>query len=225
MAGKNFLLILTLTTLMITGVFFYFVRGINSETLQLWLETTGIWTPIFFMVVYTVLTLLILPTTPLNLAGGVIFGPWLGLLWTSLASIASALIGFAFTRTYGRKLIAHRLVGYWQAMDAEIAHGGLFYIFAIRLLPIIPCGIVNLAAGLTAVTFKDYSLGTILGTIPGLFPFILLGSTGVKAIQTGEILPLLGAFTLSGLLVGVATWYRRRRRLPTQVAAKINSQR
>lgn len=135
----------------------------------------------------------------------------MGTVWTSIAALLAAVLAFAFTRTVGRQIITDRLAGRWQAMDAEIRLGGVFYLFAIRLLPIIPYGLVNFAAGLTSIRFRDYVLGTALGTVPGILPFVLLGSSGLKALRTGDMLPLLGALSLTGLLVASATWYRHRR--------------
>jgi uncharacterized membrane protein YdjX (TVP38/TMEM64 family) len=107
-------------------------------------------------------------------------------------------------------LVTQKLAVHWQAIDAEIRQGGLFYMFAIRLLPIIPYGLVNFTAGLTSIKFKDYLLGTLLGTVPGVLPFVMLGS-GITQLSQGNILPLLCALTLTGMLIGGATWYRRRR--------------
>ena len=88
--------------------------------------------------------------------------------------------------------------------------------FAIRLLPIIPYGIVNFAAGLTSIKFKDYFIGTLLGTLPGVLPFVMMGA-GIGELSRGNILPLIFAFALTGILVGGATWYRRSRQLPKEV--------
>ena len=102
--------------------------------------------------------------------------------------------------------------------------GGLFYIFAIRLLPIIPYGLVNFAAGLTSIRFRDYLIGTILGTVPGVLPFVMLGSSGLQAMRTGDILPLVSSLALIGLLVGGATWYRRRRQSPQKALEESERQ-
>lgn len=211
---KSGIFLLTLFCLVVTAFVLYYLGAIDPNQLHQWIAQAGIWAPIAYIVLYTVSTLLILPSTALNLTGGAIFGPWMGTLWTSIGAIVAAIASFAFTRTIGREIIAQKLAGRWQAMDAEMQHGGLFYIFAIRLLPIIPYGIVNFTAGLTSIRFRDYLLGTLLGTIPGILPFVLLGSSGLNALKTGDILPLISALTLSGLLVGVATWYRQRRRPP-----------
>ncbi|MGC9527320.1 MAG: TVP38/TMEM64 family protein [Limnospira sp.] len=210
MKFKRGLLFLSLVGIFTTGLTVYFLGGLDSDHLQNWLDRAGIFAPILYIIIYTIATILLLPSSPLNLTGGAIFGLWMGTVWTSIAAIIAAIIAFIFTRTVGRKAVEKRLAGRWKAMDAEIRRGGRFYMFAIRLLPLFPYGLVNFTAGLTSVTFKDYLLGTMLGTVPGVLPFVMLGSTGLKAIRTGDILPLLGALSLTGLLVGGATWYRRR---------------
>jgi len=139
----------------------------------------------------------------------------MGTVWTTIAALVAAIVAFAFTRTIGREYTAKKFQGKWQAIDAEMQQGGLFYMFAIRLLPIIPYGIVNFVAGLTSIRFRDYFIGTLLGTVPGILPFVMMGA-GLKSLGKGDILPLMVAFTLIALLVGVGTWYRRRRQFPFQ---------
>lgn len=208
---KSGIFLLTIFCIVVTGIAVYVLGGINSAQLHAWIDRAGNWAPITYIIVYTVATVLVLPSTALNLTGGAIFGPWWGTLWTSIAAVIAAVVAFAFTRTVGRETIARNLAGGWQAMDAEMRQGGLFYMFAIRLLPIIPYGLVNFAAGLTSIRFRDYLLGTVMGTVPGVLPFVMLGSSGLQAVKTGNILPLALPLCLIGLLVGSATWYRRRR--------------
>lgn len=211
---KSGIFLLTVFCIVVTGFAAYLLGGINPIQLQALLNQAGIWAPIIYIVLYSVATVFLLPSTALNLTGGAIFGPWLGTLWTSIAAVLAAVVSFAFTRTVGREIIAQKLANRWQSMDAEMRQGGLFYIFAIRLLPIIPYGLVNFAAGLTSIRFRDYLVGTILGTVPGVLPFVMLGSSGLQAMRTGDILPLVSSLALIGLLVGGATWYRRRRQSP-----------
>lgn len=214
LSPKAYAALLFVICVLLTALGIYLLGGLDSETVQSWIERAGVWAPISYIVLYTLGTLLLLPSTPLNLSGGAIFGTAWGTIWTSIGAVIAAIVAFGFTRTIGRSWMARRMAGRWQAMDAEIRHGGTFYIFAIRLLPIIPYGLVNFAAGLTAVRFRDYLLGTVLGTVPGVLPFVMLGSSGLQAMQTGEILPLLGALSLTGLLVAGSTAYRHLRRNP-----------
>lgn len=221
MSVKKGIVLLTIICLVATVGAAYLVGGIDPDLLQAWLGQAGIWAPILYIIIYIIATMLFLPSTPLNLTGGAIFGSWLGILWTSIAAAIAAIVAFAFTRTVGREWVAKKLAGRWQAMDAEIRQGGLFYMFAIRLLPIIPYGLVNFGAGLTSVSFRDYFWGTVLGTIPGILPFVLLGSYGLRALQTGDVLPLILPLGLTGMLVGGATWYRQRRTSPQKAVQEI----
>ncbi|WP_448562589.1 TVP38/TMEM64 family protein [Trichothermofontia sp.] len=212
---RGIILVLTVICFAATVLAFYIVIKLPPEQLQAQLKHAGFWAPLFYIVIYVIATVLILPSTALNLTGGAIFGPWLGTLWTGIAALVAAIVTFVFTRTAGQKWVKHRLTGNWQALDAEFKQGGLWYIAAIRLLPIIPYGLVNFAAGLTSISSRDYVIGTCLGTIPGLLPFVLLGSFGVQAIQTGDVLPLLSSLGMIGVLILGAIWYRRHRKDPS----------
>lgn len=221
---KGGIFLLTVVCILATGLGVYLLGGIDQTQVQMWLKQAGFWAPIIYIILYTVGTILILPSTPLNLSGGAIFGPWWGTLWTSIAAVVAAIVAFAFTRTVGRDVVARKFAGRWEAMDAEMRQGGLFYMFAIRLLPLIPYGLVNFAAGLTSIRFKDYLVGTVLGTVPGILPFVLMGS-GLRSLQSGNILPLMFALALIGILVGGATWYRRRRQSPEKALLETERER
>jgi uncharacterized membrane protein YdjX (TVP38/TMEM64 family) len=209
---KSGLVLIFILCLIATGLALWSLGEIDMSQLQVWLKAWGIWAPFVYILLYVIATVLILPSTALNLLGGALFGSWWGTFWTSLAAILAAIAAFAFTRTVGREVVAQRLAGRWQAMDAEVQRGGCFYMFAVRLIPVMPYGLVNFAAGLTSVSFKDYLLGTVLGTVPSVLPFVLLGSSGIRAIKTGDIWPLMLAFALTGILVGGSTWYQHRNR-------------
>jgi uncharacterized membrane protein YdjX (TVP38/TMEM64 family) len=208
-------LILTLVAfacVLAIGGMLWVLGGVDPAQIQAWVTQTGVWGPLTYCLIYFIATLFILPSTALNLLAGALFGPWLGTLWTTLAAVCAAVAAFHFSRTTGRTRVQQRLQGYWQWLDQELQRGGWLYIFAIRLLPIMPYGLVNLAAGLTSIRTSDYLLGTITGTVLGAFPFVFLGSTGVKAVTTGDVLPLLSALLLLSILIAGSTWYRQQQR-------------
>lgn len=211
---KRTLTLLVFICVVATAIALYFLADIDADQVEAWLNSWGIWAPIAYIAAYAIGTILLLPSTPLNLAGGALFGLWGGTLWSSLGAIAAALLTFGFARTIGRDWVASRLAGQWEAIDADIRRSGLLYLFAIRLLPILPYGFVNLAAGLTAVTWRDYTIGTSIGTVLGLLPFIAIGSSGRDLMQGGSIWGLILALTLMAGLIFGATWYRQRRSPP-----------
>ena len=209
MKSKAIILAIGLFCIIATVIGIALLSGIDRSQLQLWLQQMGIWAPVLYILIYSIATICILPSTPLNLTGGAIFGAVWGTVWTSIAAILAAVLAFGFSRTIGRSFVAQKLAGKWESIDREMQQGGFFYMFAIRLLPLIPYGIVNFAAGLTSIKFRDYLLGTLLGTVPGILPFVMMGA-GLTALKQGDVLPLLVGLALTGMLVGTATWYRRR---------------
>lgn len=211
MKSKAIILAIGLFCIIATVIGIALLSGIDRSQLQLWLQQMGIWAPVLYILIYSIATICILPSTPLNLTGGAIFGSVWGTVWTSIAAILAAVLAFGFSRTIGRSLVERKLAGKWESIDREMQQGGFFYMFAIRLLPLIPYGIVNFAAGLTSIKFRDYLLGTLLGTVPGILPFVMMGA-GLTALKQGDVLPLLVGLALTGMLVGTATWYRRRTR-------------
>ncbi|BAQ62180.1 hypothetical protein GM3708_2586 [Geminocystis sp. NIES-3708] len=182
--------------------------GINPELLENFVAKLGLFAPFFYIILYIIATILLLPSTPLNVSGGLIFGFWWGLLWTAIAAVIAAMVSFAYSRFLGRKWVKKRFGIHLQRLDKEIKKGGMSYIFAIRLLPLIPYGIVNFGAGLTCVKKKDYLLGTIFGTIPGILPFVMMGA-GISAMSKGDMLMITLSLGLTGLLVGAATYYQK----------------
>ncbi len=211
MKSKTIILAIGSFCIIATVIGIVLLSGIDRSQLQLWLQQMGIWAPVLYILIYSIATICILPSTPLNLTGGAIFGAVWGTVWTSIAAILAAVLAFGFSRTIGRSLIEKKLAGKWESIDREMQQGGFFYMFAIRLLPLIPYGIVNFAAGLTSIKFRDYFLGTLLGTVPGILPFVMMGA-GLTALKQGDVLPMLVGLALTGMLVGTATWYRRRTR-------------
>lgn len=211
MKSKTIILAIGLFCIIAPVIGVVLLSGIDRSQLQLWLRQMGMWAPVLYILIYSIATICILPSTPLNLTGGAIFGAVWGTVWTSIAAILAAILAFGFSRTIGRKLVERKLAGKWESIDREMQQGGLFYMFAIRLLPLIPYGIVNFAAGLTSIKFRDYFLGTLLGTVPGILPFVMMGA-GLTALKQGDVLPMLVGLALTGMLVGTATWYRRRTR-------------
>lgn len=189
--------------------FFIGYDFLEFSTLRTQIARAGIWAPLIYVVCYSIATALILPSTVLNLAGGALFGTLWGLIWTSLAAILSAVLTFWVTRKWVRNWVQHRLDLRWKSLDSEVREGGIFYLLAVRLLPVIPYGIVNYSAGISSVRFYDYLIGTSLGTVPGLLPFVMLGSSGVEAVTTGQAWHILLPLTLIGLLIAVTTWYKR----------------
>ncbi|ELS33595.1 MULTISPECIES: TVP38/TMEM64 family protein [Pseudanabaena] len=169
-------------------------------------QASGAWGDMIFVVAYAIATLLILPVTAFNIAGGALYGGVEGLLLTSMGALLSALLGFMLARSLGSRFM--RLEERWSNVGQGLMVGGIAYSFASRLFPLIPYGVVSIAAGLSPIRQRDYLIGTLLGTPLGIAPFVFLGSTGVQMSSNHDVLPLLASSLGLALLIAASTWYQ-----------------
>ena len=124
------------------------------------------------------------------------FGPWIGLLYASLGTLASALLAYAVGRWLGASFLHDLLGKRLNRIRGRVVQQGIVSVAAIRLLPVAPFTVVNLAAGASGIKLSDYFIGTLLGLAPGLVIMSFLGhqATDVFADPTvGNVLLLLAA--------------------------------
>ena len=96
-------------------------------------------------------------------------------------------------------------------LDAQVARHGVAAIVIVRLIPVIPFTVINYAAGLTAVRFRPYLVGTAIGIVPGTVAYVALGAYGTQP-ASWEFAAAVGAFLVLTLVGVVAA---RRHRLNT----------
>jgi uncharacterized membrane protein YdjX (TVP38/TMEM64 family) len=152
--------------------------------------------------IYIAVTGLSLPgATVLTLAGGALFGLVWGTLIVSFASSIGATLAFLAARFLFRDTVKSRFGDRLAAIDAGLAKDGPYYLFTLRLVPLFPFFVINLAMGLTAIkTFTFYWVSQ-LGMLAGTVVYVNAGTQLAKIDSLSGILspPLVGAFVLLGL--------------------------
>ncbi len=135
----------------------------------------GLWGPILFIVIYAAIMLLIwFPSWPCILVGGFLFGPIPAAIYSLIASTTGAVGVFELTRAgLGHRI--PRTSPMLRRLDAGFKRDALEYIIVMRLIPVMPFGIVHIGAGLLGVSLRTFALGTMVGMIPGTFFWALLG--------------------------------------------------
>jgi len=205
--NKKVLIGIVIFFVILTGwITFSNVNQLNQ--IQVIIQKAGWWGYLIFVSAYTIATLLILPVTAFNIAGGALYGEVMGLLLTTFGALISALLAFILARSLKFSIADER----WAKVSANLVAGGVGYSFAARLLPLIPYGVVSIVAGLSPIKRRDYLLGTLLGTPLGIAPFVFLGSTGVQFSDRHDVLPLLASSMGLGLLIVASTWYQQHQR-------------
>lgn len=165
-----------------------------------------------FMAIYIIQTGLALPgATVLSLAAGAVFGPWLGTLYAVTAASIGAVVAFLFTRYLLRDAVVSRFGGRLEGINRELEQRGLNYLLFLRLVPLFPFFLINLAAGLTRLRLSTFALGTFFGIIPGGFVYVNAGASLAQINSLSDVASprVLGSFALLGLFALIPVLYSR----------------
>ncbi|MDY7002696.1 MAG: TVP38/TMEM64 family protein [Cyanobacteriota bacterium] len=172
---KFFLLFIVVISLIIAAKYLKVPELLKN--ILIWIETLGIWSPIAFIIIYNLATLLLIPGLVLTMGGGVIFGVIWGAIYVFLASTLGATIAFIIGRYISRDWVCQQLHQHskFQAIDRAVVKEGFKIVFLTRLCPLFPFNLLNYAFGVMQVSLKDYILGS-LGMIPGTIMYVYIGS-------------------------------------------------
>ncbi len=165
-----------------------------------------------FMIIYIVQTALSLPGAAiLSLAAGAIFGSIMGTVYANIAATIGATLAFLVTRYLLRDVVLARFGDKLEGLNRELEARGFNYLLFLRLVPVFPFFLINLAAGLTRLPLRTFFLATMLGIIPGGFVYVNAGASlatidSLSAIASPRV---LGSFALLGLFALVPVVYSK----------------
>ena len=131
----------------------------------------------------------VLPASLSGIAAGAVFGLGFGFGLAALSTMAGAVIAFALSRSVFRPWVAGMLARRptLQRLDDAVGHDGWRSVCLLRLSPIMPFAVMSYALGLTAISWRDYLIGT-LASLPALLCYVALGhfaGSGVAALHGG----------------------------------------
>ena len=153
----------------------------------------------------------------LSLACGLLFGRALGTALAVTAATLGATLVFLAARYLFADAMRRRLGASGTRINAAFTRHAFNYLLFLRLVPLFPFFLVNIAPALTSVPLRTYVLATLLGIIPGTFVYVNLGAAvGRLDSLTGALsMNTLVALSLLGLLALVPIFIRRRSSQPT----------
>jgi len=155
------------------------------------------------MLVYAASTAFSIPGgTLLSLVMGFLFGRWIGTVMILVSATIGATLVFLAARYLFADAARKRLGTGRAARLMQGFHDDAFnYLLFLRLVPLFPFWLVNLAPAFTPISTRTYVLGTAIGILPGCFVFANLGESLGRIESLNELVSLetLLAFGLLGL--------------------------
>ncbi len=162
---------------------------LDPERLQAWLRAQGTLGPFLFIALLALAVVVSpIPSIPLDIAGGIAFGPWLGTLYAATGALVGSVVSFGIARYLGRELIERFLSGHinfcGQCSDKLLTKA----IFTSRLIPGVSFDVVSYGAGLTKISLRKFSVATFVGMLP--LTFLYVSSGAILVIGQGFTLTL-----------------------------------
>ncbi len=148
------------------------------------------WAILAVVAMFLVGGLVSFPVTILILATAAVFGPGLGMLYAAAGVGTSALALYAAGARFGKSLPQRLLGRHWERVREPLRRRGLIAMVAIRIVPVAPFTLINLAAGASSIRLVDFVLGTMIGMGPGLAVLAVMGDRIVRVLANphpGEI--------------------------------------
>ncbi len=154
-----------------------------------------------FVAAYAAAVALSLPGAVfLTLAGGLLFGA----LWGTVLSVSGATLGavllFLAARHAFAEILARKAGRLLQKVRPGLERDGFSYLLVLRLVPLFPFWLVNLAPALVGMRFAPFALGTLIGIVPATAVFAGLGA-GLGEVLAAGGRPDLGVIFSPGVLL------------------------
>ncbi len=161
----------------------------HRESLLTWVSTHGLLAPLAYMFGYAVAVTFSLPVASLmTLAGGFLFGALFGAVYALAGATMGATVLFLVAKTSVGDYLLARAGGAVKKMQSGFAKNALSYMFVLRLVPIFPFFLVNLAPAFLGVSLRVYVAATFFGMMPAAYVYALAGSgLGGLLDQEGEM--------------------------------------
>lgn len=203
-----FLLVLVAAILAIrfTGM----TRYLDQDILRHAIESHGTIAPVIYVLIYTIAPSLFLPGLPITIAGGILFGPVWGVVYTIIGATAGACVAFIISRYIARDWVEKKVKGpKLRRLDEGVEQHGWKIVAFTRLIPLFPFNLLNYAFGLTKIKFLHYAIASFIFMLPATIAFIVFSSSLLDVIR-GKISPaFVIGLALVILISLIPLFYRR----------------
>jgi uncharacterized membrane protein YdjX (TVP38/TMEM64 family) len=181
--------------------------------------TQSLWGPLVYIGLYAIRPLILFPSSVLTVAGGFVFGPIWGVIYTIIASNTSSAIAYYVGRYFGQGLLEGDDPDNIIQRYANRMRANSFETIMIMRFIFLPYDMVSYLAGFLRIRFWPFILATALGSIPGTFAFVLFGASienfdgGLPSLNPGILATSVMIFIVS---IALSRLFKRRENPKTE---------
>lgn len=180
----------------------------SHEALQQAYQQNPLYIIGIYSLTYIVMAALSLPgATVMTLAGGAMFGLWVGVPVVLISATTGATLAFWVARYVLRDTVQRRFGDRLETINKGLDRDGAFYLFSLRLVPVFPFFLINLLMGLTSIRSATFFWASLIGMFAGSTVYVNAGTQLASVTSLSDILsPTL---IISFLLLAVFPWLAR----------------
>lgn len=208
---KNLLAVFFLALLIYFINYYMHQTGYTAEDIKNYIASFGIWAPLVFIILFTLVPLTLFPDALLAIAGGMVFGLFYGFIYTMIGAACGATLAFMIARLAGNSLLKKLKNHNIDHLQNLLNRNGFWIVLYLRLIPLIPFDIISYGAGLARIKYRDFILATLLGIIPGVLVYVNLGD---KSLSIGSTDFYIALALLIGL-TSLAWLFKQKIKLPS----------
>jgi len=180
----------------------------SSEIIFNFLKSHSILAPLLFILLYSIMPSLFMPTLPLNIGAGFLWGPFWGSIYSIIGSTIGSAPGFLISRYIAGDYFKYRFnFKAWNYILDKVDKNSWKVVAFTRITPIFPSTVLSYLFGITAIPFLEYLWATFIFMLPICIAFSVLGSSirefvligNLKGIIAGIIIAIVALFILFGL--------------------------
>lgn len=154
----------------------------QRQALRAYVDGNFLWSAMLFLGIYIAAVAFSFPAASvLTIFGGFLFGWMIGGALVAVGATVGASILFLATRSAFGSFLRHRVDGVVKKLADGFRENAFGYLFVIRLAPVFPFFVVNIAAALFDISLGRFFAATFFGILPGTFAYAYLGQ-GVDSV-------------------------------------------
>lgn len=153
--------------------------------------TDGRVSPVVATLVFSIAGVIMVPVTALIFATALLFPFWEGLAVSTVGVLASSSLSYLLGKSMGPDTLKSLFGKKFEALIDNIGAEGFMTVLSLRLLPLAPYGVMNMALGNLRIPFLHFAVGTLMGMSPGIIGINYFGRAITRLLEDPSVMSLI----------------------------------
>ncbi|KAA1188382.1 hypothetical protein F0M18_17950 [Pseudohalioglobus sediminis] len=186
-----------------------FLNMESAENAVRWMRDSE-FTPALILLAFILGSVLAIPLTLIIIATVTVLGPWAGMAYSLAGAQLAAIVTFWLGQALGKNTVSNLAGSQFNTIARKVKNPGLLTIITFRIVPVAPFTVINVIAGASSISLRDFAIGTFFGMMPGIAAIALVADrllAWLKDPSLQDVLVLGGTVLLvAGVLWALRHW-------------------